>query len=321
MSNPALRSYVQTLNTAFLTAIPGPSQNPVQRHHQFREGHLQPRGLMNVNNTCCHISLFLSFHRMCLRRYLPPLQNQDYIGLACNEILQALPSPNPFSIQVFNAVWNSVKPGQPIGQHEDIGSLSNMILGSLSLTPENTIPVLTEFHCSYQCNHCTFTENHTPTWEQKTFQIVPLINLPASQSPISVGQLLTELVQSPIHTRCAMCRQPTIGRYSVQRGVFTAVLFNRIGAGNIVRTRLSNARNNNSEGDRLIGDRISIVAHRGDQHGGHYVSYHQVWDPQSSSWSWHLNDDSRRVINNIRYDPFVSNINNETVNMVVYSNI
>ena len=224
VSSPVLSQYLLTIDTSFMTPIPPPSRNPVPRHNLFQIGHLQPRGLINTYNSCCHISLVLCCHRMCLKRYLSPArmtQRQDFSGLSFHEILSAMPSPRPFSLQLWIAVWNSLRPGQPIGQHEDIQMLSDLVLGSLDLTPDTSTtpatPVFTEFTCHYQCNSCTFSEPGTSTWEGKTFDAIPIVNPGHSASAVSVGQLLTDMLQSPIHTRCAVCRQLVVGGYRVTR--------------------------------------------------------------------------------------------------------
>ena len=224
VASPVLSQYLLTIDTSFMTPIPPPSQNPVSRHNLFQIGHLQPRGLVNAYNSCCHISLFLCCHRMCLKRYLSPArmtQRQDFSGLSFHEILSAMPSPRPFSLQLWIGVWNSLRPGQPIGQHEDIQMLSDLVLGSLDLTPDTSTtpatPVFTEFTCHYQCNSCTFLEPGTSTWEGKTFDTIPIVNPGHSASAVSVGQLLTDMLQSPIHTRCAVCRQLVVGEYRVTR--------------------------------------------------------------------------------------------------------
>ena len=327
VSGQQLRVYLRTIPTHGLTPLPAPSLNIPQNLDQFAANHLQTPGLNNVNASCCINSLFFSFHRMLLSLILPPAQqmpqanNQpDYISLVTLEILGAMPSSRSFSLEVFLRIWNAIKPGQQIVPNEDIQGLSDLIYSHLPFLPQPSgAPSITEFLASYNCQ-CGFQDQNQDFWLPKSFLKLVSLDIGRRSTAVPVGELLTNLIQTPFPVQCALCQNPNaIGRYSVRRGRFTVLRINRINVTNnqnwmtVNRTRLSSNRTQ-TIGEQYIGELISCISHRGNPQGGHYFAYSFV------NGSWFKNSDADRV-QRVGYHPFNSNNANETVNFLVYKNI
>ena len=325
-SHPGIRNYLAILHTITPSHLLPPSQTPINAGQPFSPRHLQSKGLLNINNTCCHLSLILCFHRINLKICFDHQTAQnDVVSLCLLEILKALPSNNAFSVMPFVDVWNSVRPGQRIGQNEAIQTLSDLILDHLPLQSNGPRPVLTQFTASYQCHHCCHQVQDLQYWDNKPFSRIPIVNvveghapLPApGDPPIQIGNLLTSMLQTPFQIRCSSCNRFTEGRYRVKLGDFTFVNINRfhhrLPHNQIIRIRLSETRTA-GVGETYLGTLVSCISHMGfgtDQ--GHYVSYHQV------GGTWFLNDDSRNI-QQVGYHPFRSPVQGETVNFLVYKN-
>ena len=287
------------------------------RSSQLRVRHLQQAGLINVNNTCCLISFLLCCHRMQLKIHIlnDPANIRSSMFV---KVLNALPSSNSFSLQQLILVWNTVlrQLGLRIGQNEDIQSLSDGIMRELPLpNTANGTPVMTRFCAQYVCSSCGHSEQNINDWITKSFAVIPILNVPTSPTPVSIGPLLTSFNNSTFNISCSRCGNNNVGSYQVERGVYTAVRLNRLDYTytNIVRTRLSTARTP-AAAENLLGRLVSCVAHIGDHLGGHYVSYHKCGN------RWYRNNDDRRI-QLINYHPF-DNINvQETVNYLVYNNV
>ena len=299
-----------------ITHQPIPGQSPVRvprNLNQFRGQHLQAAGLINDGNTCCLISFILACHRMSLKIHILD-DPQDIRTQMFLLVLNALPCPRSFSLQLFIGVWNSVNRGLIIRQFEDISSISDGILGHLPLPDTNNgIPVLTRYKANYACHRCGNVEQNLHNWITKSFEKIPVINVPDQAVPIDVGVLLTTFLQTTFDIPCSTCGSQTQGHYSYDRGLFTVLRLNRYDqAYNVVRTRLSDNRGM-TVGDGLIGNLISCVSHMGHHQAGHYVSYHRA----DSLW-FRNSDDSR--ISGSSLHPFYCINNNESVNFLVYQN-
>ena len=239
----------------------------------------------------------------------------DVRSLMFRRVLEALPCPQSFSVQLFISVWNTVRHGYQIGQNEDIQSLSDGIFAQLILpnSPAGS-PVITKFLASYVCHHCGFSEDNLEDWEPKSYSKIPIINISQQNQPLGIGALLTDFVRLVFEIRCSSCNRRTHGRYEVDKGKFTLIRFNRIDNTftNVVRTRLSDARTG-VFGEQLIGSLISCVSHIGNVQGGHYVSYHKIRN------QWYRNSDDNQI-QLVNYHPFDCPNSIETVNYVVYDN-
>ena len=169
VTSPLLRQYIAGLNLQMhLTPLPPPSTVQLPSAQMFAANHLQFNGIINDGNTCCLLSFVLCCHRMNLRSFFPQANQivqhntgvPDYASILFLEILKALPSSRAFAILMFMPVWNSIHPRTPLGQNEDIVSISELIISSLPLLPQSNIPVLTEFMAQYDCLHCGHQARH-----------------------------------------------------------------------------------------------------------------------------------------------------------------
>ena len=253
---------------------------------------------------------------MGLERYIsgtvvPP----NFISLMFKEILKALPSSNPFSVQLFIIVWNLNRVGHPIGQNEDISNLSDLLLSEIPLLYVNaSTPAVTEFLVQYQCQ-CGHQERNMQNWPGKMFYRLPNINVGQSAAAVPVGQLLNTLLQTVIPFRCASCRGAVNGQYQVKKGRYTALRFDRFHHSNwrvVLPTRLSIARSN-TVADQYLGRLVSVIAHVGDNQGGHYVTYTEV------SGAWYQNSDDNPLYM-VNFHPLNSRNPDETVNFLVFDN-
>ena len=262
---------------------------------------------------------------MYLRSYLPP-ENQlvlqhnqpDVISLAFLEILKAMPSTAPFSVQVFISIWNSERPGLTIGPNEDILSLSDFILSHLPLPDQaNGTPVLTELLASVNCPDCGHQAQNITDWVGKSFMRIPYINnIVQSNQPVPVGELLNEILSTPIPTVCNSCRSHNaIGTHQVKKGLFTVLNVNRTGhAGNmgVCLTKLSTVRTQ-TVAEQYLGELLSCISHTGNPMAGHYFSYNVV------NGQWFVNSDAH-PIQQVAFHPFNSSNIDEKVTFLVYKN-
>ena len=327
VTSPLLRQYIAGLNLQQMVLRPLPPPSTVQLPNianMFAANHLQYHGIINDGNSCCLLSFILCCHRMMLATHFPQtnqiLQHTgqpDYASILFLEILQALPSRRAFSVKVYMPVWNSLHPRSPLGQNEDIMTLSELIISSLPLLPQSSIPVLTEYMAQYTCHLCGHSARNQRDWISKSFQKIPILNIDENNNMVSIGSLLSNLLATQFTVVCGSCGQHTLGRFQVVRGLFTLLRFNRIymtvnQQPSMARTRLSTLRTP-TVAEQYLGQLVSCVNHIGNAMGGHYVSYHSVRN------HWYLNDDSN-IIARVRYHPFQSNVQNESCVFVVYSN-
>ena len=252
------------------------------------------------------------------RELLPPGQmllangQPDVASLIVLKALQALPRRTVFDLSELVNRWNHSNTGFVIRPNEDISSLADAILGYVPLQPMvNGVPVFTEFYGSYICQFCQHQQDNARWWALKPFNKIPIVSVtPAhANAPVSVGALLTDLIQAPINIHCSTCGVLNQGAMRVVRGKYTLVRINRFdNQGNVIRNRFTDVRTQ-LPGEQYLGQLISLVSHI-DQRA-HYVSYHQV------GGQWYLNDDDNRFQRS-PYHPYQSNT--ETVNLVLYRN-
>ena len=324
---PLLRQYIAGLNLQMqVPPLPPPSTVQLPNaQQQFAANHLQFNGIINDDNTCCLLSFVLCCHRMNLRSFFPQVNQilqhntglPDYASILFLEILKALPSNRAFSVSIFMPVWNSIHPGTPLGQNEDIVSISELLISSLPLLPQSNIRVLTEFNSQYDCLHCGHQARHQRDWISKSFHSIPILNIDQNNNPVPVGTLLSNLLATQFNVVCGSCGQHTMGQYHTRRGHFTLLRLNRIllSSNNnqqiLSNTRLSMMRTP-AVAEQYLGHLVSCISHSGSIQGGHYRSYHCA----GRNNNWYCNDDDRQL-SRIRH-PF--DVRNENVVFLVYSN-
>ena len=155
------------------------------------------------------LSFLLCCHRINLKVHVNA-STRDVRSLMLLKVLETLPCPHAFSVQLFIRVWNSVRHGFSIGQYEDICSLSDGIIGHLNL-PNNTsgVPVLTKFLASYVCHHCGHSEQGLEDWDPKSFSKIPVLNVSQQNNPLQIGPLMTTFVRCTFSIRCSHCNRIT----------------------------------------------------------------------------------------------------------------
>ena len=165
---------------------------------------------------------------MDLKSHLLPVahlrQTRDHCSLVILRTLQALPSQVRFDLGELINTWNNNQPpnGFYIGQREDISTLTDAIIGHLPLAPVNGIPVLTQFLCSYRCVFCQNVEPGTMRY-QRPFDKIPILTVAQANAnaPVSMGALLTNLIQTPLTVNCRVCGVVNQGNMRVIRGKYT----------------------------------------------------------------------------------------------------
>ena len=306
-----LNLYLSSINTSNL--LPIPPQSSINVGRGFGVNSLQKNGILNDGNNCCLSGLILCLHRINLKEYFPDpnllAQTREFATLMLLRVLQALPSRQAFSVQMFIHVWNLGNTVYKIGQYEDISSLSEGVLNHIPLHCPGPAPVITEFHAMYTCHSCGHSADNVSNWLAKQFTSVPIITLEDSNIPVMIGQKLTSMLHLAVPINCANCSRNTFGRYKVNRGKFTIIRFNRyVTHSTVSRTRLSTGRSP-AVGEQYLGQLVSCVSHT----PGHYFSYHLV----NGQW-WKNNDD--RAVQQVNFHPFNSPDPNESVNFVVFCN-
>ena len=324
VSDPQLLAHLMAIPTQNLQPLPNPSLIvPPQNQNQFAIYHLQSTGLINLLNSCCLNSLTFACHRMSLANLLATnaqmVMQNNYISLCFAEIIRALPSAAPFSLDIFIRVWNHNKPGQQITPNEDIYGLSDIFFENLLLPAQpNGDPVITEFLASYNCAFCGYQDQNLTHWIGMSHLKLPGLDVPQRANSVPVGELLTALISTPFNVQCGMCgSNAAVGTYQVRKGMFTVLRLNRLnlnvgGWNNQVLTRLDTTRTLGI-GEQYLGNLISVVSHQGNPQGGHYIAYSQV------NGQWHLNSDANHA-RQVGYHPFNSPNQNETPGFLVYFN-
>ena len=118
LGSTALRDILARSDPALYPPIPPQSLVQLPANvDQFQQCHLQSAGLINDGNTCCLLSFMLCCHRIILKVHVnaPPA---DVRSLMFLKVLEALPCPRSFSLQLFMRVWNTVRYGASLGQNQ-----------------------------------------------------------------------------------------------------------------------------------------------------------------------------------------------------------
>lgn len=318
---------MQQLNNLDIYRIPGVSQTSGQSAQQFLLRHLQMRGLVNDGAVCGLLCFFLLCHRMNLARYFVDFSmissnnTPDYPILLFLRILKAMPSPEPFSIQLFVQSWNNSMTLQngraALGANDDILVVDNVMRSLMPYLRNRTTPVITKFTLKYNCNVCSIPYSNISLDDNVGFSCVPLLDIPDSRG-ISPGQILTNLLNTPVNFNCVACNTPVQASLVPERGIYTLFAINRLQYDRQnavlpkVLTKLTDRRSTGA-GERLCGDLISCISHVGSHQRGHWISYHKTTDNV-----WWKNNDSYPIVQSNH--PFNTSVNDETVNFVVFKN-
>ncbi len=317
-----LQSYIDAFDNNHSFPIPGPS--PEQPILRFEERHLQRSGLINWNNTCCHLSLILAFHRMNLLRYLDPnliavgRNVLDWPALILTKMLRALPSPRPFSVQNFLTVWNANGRNPRLVANDDL-TITDAIISQLPLTGHNNVPALTKFQVSFACPYCGQREESCEQWNERQWSAVPTLHLQPGSPPTRPETLLNGILQhgQQIRITCPnlYCQLPVDATWKVVKGSYTILYINRDdGNGGIVRTRLRPSTLTTDQGLDILGELVSVIARSGERRNrGHFVSYHQVGS------HWFFSDDDHTFRRSPQH-PFHRPQGRETVDLLCYYN-
>ena len=317
-----LQRYLSDFDPNNIYPIPEASPNTEEG---FTLDHLQKVGILNDGNVCSLISVILCFHRLGLKEHLidPHFcvtlsRTPDFPSWVFMKILSAMPSLQSFSLQLFIESWNHSNKSPRIDPgFADIPSLAEGLVTNLQLKQyANKPPVFTQFLATFKCNQCGKDHVKIKNWEDQVQAAIPLLQLPVSNQPVNIMQLLKAYVQEPFQTRCGNlgCRTRIVNAMlEVQLGFFTIVAVNRfqLGGGQTT-TKLLNKLQIENDDDMLdVGELVSVVCHRGDVNYGHFVSYHKVGQ------QWFQNDDSRKSTpsNNPLEQ---TNAENETVDLLFF---
>ena len=186
-----LATYLRTIDSRNNFPIPDPSPLQPINLNQFELRHLQRTGLINLRNTCCHLSLLLCFHRMGLiqafegDRVAAGGNVLDWPALVLSRILRALPSPQSFHIQSFLTSWNLDSREPRLRSNDDL-TIADSILRQLPLCGHDNVPALTQYLASFECFSCGYIDQECQQWDEKPFSVVPTINVPHSRDPIPI---------------------------------------------------------------------------------------------------------------------------------------
>ena len=149
-------------------------------------------------------------------------------------------------------------------------------------------------------------------WNSQLFSSVPLLTIPQQVRPVTLGSLVTTLLETPINLSCSQCNEPLNGSLRAVRGKYSIYAINRrTGGQSLIRTSLSD-QDSQTEGEQLLGELVSVVSHKGGAGGGHWISYHYV------GGSWYINNDDNLIIRS-PYHPYDSPNLAETVNLCIFS--
>ena len=219
-----------------------------------------------------------------------------------------------FGLQLFFEIWNIIRVGNPMGPNEDILGVSDLFFDHVTLPPQAGVPIITEFLASYDCP-CGFQERDLERWIGKLFLRIPKLRIDQRAAPVPVGELITDLINSPDQIPCSFCgNRNTNARFRVNKGKFTVINISRIGNNWRVpiQTRLSTAPTQ-TVGEQYLGELIACVSHTGVAMGGHYFAYSFV------NGAWYKNSDAQ-PLQRVGYHPFNAPAANESVNFLVYKN-
>ena len=205
----------------------------------FTVNELQPNGLDNDGNVCPILSIILSFHRLRLKDYLKdPDYSPNFPTLVLYKILQAMPSPQAFSIMQFVLSWNASNLGTYIrpGEFGDVIDILDSFLTELDIKrfSSRTRPVFTRYLASFTCARCRKVYTNVERWDSQWNRMVPLLTVPASEDPANVWGLFSDFLAVPVQTRCPEvgCNHPVQDGVLVPiPGIFTVIAINRLDLG------------------------------------------------------------------------------------------
>ena len=296
----------------------------------FLDRNINPRGLLNDGATCGLISLVTNLHRMGIVRLFVPMdqirtnngRNADYPILVLRQILLALPSPQPFSLQLFVNSWNQSAQTDPqrapIVGNDDLLMIDSIFTALKPMLQVTNPPILTTFTVKYTCNSNVCNNNTYRDLDLTNvalFKTVPMITLPSHGRYVNVGQLLTNFLAEHHNMVCLMCGTMCDATIEAKKGKYTLLVLDRRGlqAHGLNQKQLVDQRRN-SPGDNLLGELVACICHRGDAAGGHWVAY-----SRSGHGVWWLNNDDHRAAQSPNH-PFQSRVQGETVDFLCYIN-
>ena len=298
-----------------------PNSSPLQPIGLFEERHLQTAGLRNHQDTCCHISLVLCFHRMGLLKFL----REDFIAaeghvidmpaLVLLRMLRALPCPIPFSVQNLWESWRA-EGRHPVLQSNDDLSIVDGLVSQLPLAAlRGNVPVFTRYYAAFACDYCGRIDDSCEDWAERPFVTVPTLHLTPGVPSTAEG-LLNGMLQQPMRITCPRrhCNGQCNATWRTVRGIFTVLYIDRADLrGGIDNTRLL-PRAPDSIPHDVLGELVSIISRSGDGYDvGHFVSYHQV----GGRWFFNNDDHTFHVCN---FHPFNRRDGLENVSLLCYLN-
>ena len=208
--------------------------------------------------------------------------------------MSALPSTHPFSIQMLINSWNDAgKTPVILPGFSDVADLLDGLISNLQLKRyASKPPVISEFLASFKCYRCGKDHFRVKKWESRIQSEIPLLQLPNTEEPINVNDLLVKFLDDTFETRCSnvACRARIFyGQLEMEPGFFTILAVNRVDDSDPTVKRLNKLTilDNSRVRQHLLGELVSVICHRGNVDRGHFVSYHQI------DGLWYLNDDSR----------------------------
>ena len=317
----ALESFLTSLDRG--RRFPIPNISPLQPIARFEERHLQTAGLINHQDTCCHLSLVLCFHRMGLVQYMRDdliaagANVFDWPALILSRNLRALPSRIPFSVWYFLAAWN--RDGRfPNLQPNDDLTIVDAILSQLPLAAaSNNVPVLTRYQVSFACDDCGLSSQSREQWNERSFVSVPTLHVAAGGPPTTVEDLLDEMLNQQMRITCPnrQCGRPVNATWRSVMGIMTFLYIDRSDlTGGIISTRLL-PRGHDIDPHPVLGELVSVISRSGQGYNrGHFVSYHQV------GGRWYFTDDDHTHYR-CNFHPFNRRDGMETVSLLCYYNI
>ena len=238
-------------------------------------------------------------------------------------ILYAIPSRNPFSLQLFLDSWNQTRRqhlARPdIDGNEDILLVDNVISALEPYIRDQDPPVLTQYMAKFNCATCNREYRNVPQDNFGAFSKVPILNLPVGPQRVSPGAILTSFLLTPVDVHCPTCATICHATIDTRRGLYTILTINRRGYSdtsgrpiNKLMTKFLVTRGTTA-GDALLGDLVTVISHRGGLRG-HWVSYSSI-----DNGDWYLNDDSNAVTRS-NVHPFDVDADSESVDCLVYKN-
>ena len=236
----------------------------------------------------------------------------DWPALLMQKILQALPSRDAFTVQIFCLSWNSDGRAPQLQAWDDICVVDD-IATQLPFRGLHNVPAFSRFFLRYTCPTCSFIENDC---DDRLFSTVPTLTLLPGSVAISAERLLLNYLRAPVQTRCrnSGCGQAVNASWRTKPGKTTLLFIARNMPGHgIVRTRIV-PRDPSGPDFGIMGELVSVVSRSGQNvQRGHYFSYHQV------GGRWFKNDDDH-PLTEVTYHPFNLSPLGEDVVLLCYLN-